>query len=354
MSFPAPVLIPAYQPGAHLVPLVEALLALGAPAVILIDDGGGRDYATLFAQAVALDPARVRLVRHAVNLGKGAALKTGLNYALVEFPDAPGVVTADADGQHHPVDIAHVAARLGATPGALVLGARSFAKDVPFRSRLGNGLTRFLMRFVAGQRLTDTQTGLRGIPATLIPHLLRLAPNGYEFELDMLLACKFQNCPIVEEPIKTIYLDNNQSSHFQPIRDSMRIYFLLFRFSLVSLSTAIVDNVVFGLVFWKTSNVAQSQIAGRTVALLYNYSTMRSVVFHSRQSHTTVLPKYIALVAANALVSYTIIQAIHARFGFAVIPTKICVETLLFIANFAIQRDFVFSRRARTAPGAVE
>jgi putative flippase GtrA len=161
----------------------------------------------------------------------------------------------------------------------------------------------------------------------------------------MLLACKFQSCPIVEEPIQTIYLDGNQSSHFQPIRDSMRIYFLLFRFSLVSLMTAVVDNAVFAGVFWKTANVAQSQIAGRTVALIFNYSAARTVVFHSRQKHAAVLPKYLALVAANAALSYTLIEALHASFGVAVIPAKLGVETLLFIANFALQRDFVFTKR---------
>jgi glycosyltransferase involved in cell wall biosynthesis len=352
VSFAAPVLIPAYQPGAYFVPLVEALLALGAPHIVLVDDGGGPDYAAVFTQAAQLDPSRVRLLRHAINLGKGAALKTGLNYALVEFPNSPGVVTADADGQHAAADIAAVAARLAANPNALVMGVRSFEKDVPFRSRIGNAATRFLMRMVAGQKVTDTQTGLRGIPAQFIPHLLRLAPSGYEFELDMLLACKFQSCPIVEEPIRTIYLEGNQSSHFQPVRDSMRIYFLLFRFSLVSLMTAVVDNVVFALVFRRTGNVAQSQIAGRIFALIFNYSAARTAVFHSRQRHAVVLPKYLALVAANAVLSYILIEALSYNFGISVIPAKLAVETLLFIANFAIQRDFVFTRKAAPPAGA--
>ncbi len=345
MSLATPVLIPAYKPGKYFVPLIADLLTLGAPAVMIIDDGSGPEYAALFSQASALDPARVRLLRHAINLGKGAALKMGLNYALVEFPHAPGFVTADADGQHAPADIARVSARLAANPDSLIMGVRTFKADVPFRSRLGNNATRALMHVVAGQKLTDTQSGLRGVPASLIPHLLRLTPSGYEFELDMLLTCKFQACPILEEPIQTIYLEGNQSSHFQPIRDSMRIYFLLFRFSLVSLFTAVVDNAVFALVFRSTASVAESQIAGRLIALIFNYSTARSVVFRSRQSHAVVLPKYLALVAANAALSYLFIEAIHSEFHFPIIPTKLGVETLLFIANFAIQRDFVFTRR---------
>ena len=93
-------------------------------------------------------------------------------------------------------------------------------------------------------RLGDTQTGLRGVPATLIPHLLRLQSSGYEFELDMLIACKHQGCPVVQQPIRTIYLGRNRSSHFHPILDSMRIYLVLFRFSLLAAVACLVEERV--------------------------------------------------------------------------------------------------------------
>src|SRR5206468_2047006 len=118
----------------------------------------GAEFAGIFEQAARLP--KVRLVSHAVNLGKGAALKTGIQHALSAFPQLRGVVTADADGQHHPEDIERVAARLVEQPEALVLGARSFDGSVPLRSRFGNLLTRRLMQLVVGARLQDTQTGL--------------------------------------------------------------------------------------------------------------------------------------------------------------------------------------------------
>ncbi len=83
------------------------------------------------------------------------------------MPDVAGVVTADADGQHAPEDIERVADVLAAQPEALVLGARSFGDDVPLRSRFGNILTRGIMHALLGRKLTDTQTGLRGIPVAL-------------------------------------------------------------------------------------------------------------------------------------------------------------------------------------------
>ena len=176
----------------------------------------------------------VHVVHHAVNLGKGAALKSGLNYALAEIPGLLGVVSADADGQHHADDILRIRGLLREHPERLILGVRQWEERVPWKSRVGNLVTRMLLRLMVGQSLSDTQTGLRGIPAALIPHLLRIPAQGYEFELDMLITCKHQAHPILEEPIRTIYLEENRGSHFRPVVDSMRIYFLLFRFGALS------------------------------------------------------------------------------------------------------------------------
>jgi glycosyltransferase involved in cell wall biosynthesis len=218
-----PIVIPAYKPGERLLELVDALLTLGVDAIILVDDGSGPDYAEYFQRVAVL--THVYLVQHAVNLGKGSALKTGMNYALVHFPDCCGVVTADADGQHHAGDIVRVAGRLRTNSDALIMGVREFRAGVPWKSRLGNQITRALTRVMVGQKLADSQTGLRGIPATLIAHLLRVPSVGYEFELYMLIACKHRGLPVLQEPIRTIYLNGNKSSHFHPIFDSMRIYF---------------------------------------------------------------------------------------------------------------------------------
>ncbi|MBC7925363.1 MAG: bifunctional glycosyltransferase family 2/GtrA family protein [Bryobacteraceae bacterium] len=341
-----PILIPAYQPSGHLVELVEALKRAAFHNIVVVNDGSGPGCERHF-EAIRQIPG-VHVVRHFVNLGKGAALRTGMNHALVVAPDAPGVVTADADGQHHPDDILEVAKRLSENPEALVLGVRTFGKGVPMRSRVGNDVTRVLLWILLGQNLRDTQTGLRGIPSGFVPHLLRLTSSGYEFELDMLLACKYQARKVIEEPIRTIYLDENKSSHFHPLFDSMRIYFLMFRFSLLSLFTAVLDNVVFAICFSVTGQLAQSQIVARVGSMLFNYAGARTLVFHSRQSHATVLPKYIALVCLNVLAGYLIIRFAHEQLGYPVIPSKIAVECLLFLFNFLVQRDHVFSRRPIT------
>jgi putative flippase GtrA len=340
-----PVVIPAYKPGSALVGLVSTLIERGVDAIVVVNDGSGPEFDECFRTVAGF--GGVVVVEHAVNLGKGAALKTGMNHALVQFRGCLGVVTVDADGQHSPDDALRVVQALRTNGDALVLGVRTFDGEVPWRSRIGNHVTRTMMRLIVGQNLSDTQTGLRAIPATLIPHLLRVPTSGYEFELDMLMACKHQGCPIVQVPIRTIYVENNRSSHFHPIFDSMRIYFLLLRFSVLSLLTAALDNVIFAATYSATASIGESQIVARLVAMLFNYLGARRVVFQSQQEHAIVVPKYVSLVVCNGVLSYILIQFLHYRIGIATVPSKLVSEGLLFIANFAIQRDFVFTKAKR-------
>ena len=341
------VLIPAYRPSESLPDLVRALAEKAIPAIVIVDDGSGPEYQDVFSRAAAFP--NVHLVRHATNLGKGAALKTGINYALCAFPELVGIVTADADGQHHPDDIERIAGTLLAHPDCLVLGSRGFDGDVPVRSRFGNTLTSMVVRALIGQKLTDTQTGLRGIPTSLLLRILRIESTGYEYELEMLIAAHHSSVPVIEEPIRTIYEAGNKYSHFNPIVDSMKIYFVLARFGSVSLMTALLDNLVFYLAFRHSGHVLGSQILGRLFAVGFNYSMVRSSVFYSKQRHKTVLPKYLLAVLVSGAISYAGIRFLSARLGINPVSAKLMVETVLFFANFAVQRVFIFKPQAQPA-----
>lgn len=338
----AAILFPAYRPSEVLVELVGKVAERCALPIVVIDDGSGPSYQDIFRQCEQFP--RVRVIRHAVNLGKGAALKTGINFALCACPALEGIVTADADGQHDTDDIAAISAKLLELGDCLVLGVREFGNRVPFRSRFGNILTRWVVRLLVGRNVSDTQTGLRGIPAILLPHLLKIPSNGYEFELDMLIACKHHNCRIVEERIETIYLEGNRSSHFNPVRDSMKIYFVLLRFGLLSLLTAALDNLVFiGAYLW-TESILRSQIVGRFAAVAFNYGAARRAVFLSGERHQVLLPKYLLLVVCSGAVSYLLIRAVTLALPVEVIWAKISAEAVLFALNFIVQRDFVFMK----------
>jgi glycosyltransferase involved in cell wall biosynthesis len=337
------VLIPAYVPEASLPQTVAALLERPFRAVVVVNDGSPASCEALFGQLRTMP--RVHVLAHTENLGKGASLKTGLGYVESAFPGCAGVVTADADGQHSPRDIIRVAEQLAANPQALVLGARRFDSDTPLRNRLGNQLSRLAVGLVVGQWLKDTQTGLRGIPRRLFVRLRAIPASGYEFELDVLTAAKHAGCEFVETPIETIYLSGNRSSHFNPLLDSMRVYFVLLRFGLVSVQTALLDNLVFLGVFSVGGGLLLSQAGGRLAGMLYQYSAARRAVFLSNESHRKTLPRYVILATASGVASYLLIRWLWGVAGMAVLPAKLLAETALFFVNFAVSRDFVFTRR---------
>ncbi len=237
---------------------------------------------------------------------------------------------------------------LSNNPGSLILGARVFEGRVPFRSRVGNVCTRILVRILLGERFQDSQTGLRALPAWFAASLLTLSSSGYDFELDMLIAARDNSVPVLEEPIQTIYEPGNPSSHFNPLLDSMKIYFVLARFCSVALATAVLDNLTFYLVYRSGKSLLAAQLAGRMAAILFNYVMVREKVFQARDRHAVAIPKYLALVAGSGSVSYAFIRLVTGANVVPVMPAKLGVESLLFFANFAIERDWIFVHSGRS------
>ena len=232
------ILIPAYEPDLRLVSLVRSLGAhLPDVGILVVDDGSGPAYDGVFE---VTETAGATLIRLPANRGKGVALKTGFAWVLENAP-GESVVCADCDGQHTPTDIARVAERI--TPETMVLGGRRFTGNVPARSRLGNSVSRRLFRLVTGSAVHDTQTGLRGYPADLVDWLTSVPGERFEYEFTLLLQARGAGVSIEEIEIETIYLDENASSHFRPVRDSLRIYAPLLRFAASSLTGYAIDVV---------------------------------------------------------------------------------------------------------------
>ncbi len=215
-------LIPAYQPTEVLLEVVDSVLQAGFSRVVVVNDGSKPECAPFF-EAVRNRP-KVTLLEHERNRGKGAALRTGLEHLHRTAPPGEvGVVTLDADGQHRAGDAWRVAEELERHPDALVLGVRSFTrKGVPWPRRIGNIFTRVVFAVLVGRIIRDTQTGLRGHPVGWIPELLTIDYDGYEYELEVLLYCRKR--PLRQVTIETVYIGENESSHFDLVRDSTRIY----------------------------------------------------------------------------------------------------------------------------------
>lgn len=340
------VLIPAYEPGAPLVDLVRELrLAEPGIAVLVVDDGSGPRFAHVFA-AAATEGAEV--LQHPRNRGKGEALKTGFVHVIAQHPDSD-VVTADADGQHTVADILAVVAALRADADSgtcdLVLGCRSFVGDVPARSRVGNTIARTAFRLAAGWSLTDTQTGLRGIPAEMLPWLSTLPGARFEYELRMLVRLRRDGYSAREVPIQTVYLEANASSHYRPVRDSLRVMTPLLLFSGSSVLAFFIDTVALLLMTWLTGWLVVSIITARAVSASANFAINRRWVFAHRERRRIAgeAVRYAALAAALLASNIVWITALTGL-GVPLLPAKLLTEIVLFVTSYQVQRRVVFGR----------
>ena len=338
------VLIPAYCPDEKMITLLEQISET-FEHILVVNDGSGEAYDVLFEQAgkyaVVLD--------HESNCGKGCALRTGFSYVLEHITDALGVVTIDADGQHTPADVMKCCDVFLKQPSKVVLGCRNFKEDtrIPARSRFGNRLTSHLMKFFCDISLSDTQTGLRVIPFSVLSEMLKVNGDRYEYEMNSIFRLKELNVEWTEVPIEVIYIDDNASSHFNPIKDSFRIYKVFFKFCVSSLGACILDMLLFLAAgyFLKSlipfSYIVVSTVIARICSGIFNYSINR-IVFASKANAVESGPKYFAVwlvqMTCSALFVSMLAHALPVHEGII----KIIVDTMLFFISYKIQQKWVF------------
>ncbi len=351
-EYDIPIIIPSYEPDEKLPALLKKLKDTGFRNIVLVNDGSGEAYIHYFEEAEALYGCLV--LHHAVNQGKGRALKTAFNYCLQEFGQMPGAITADSDGQHSPECILACAQAMLVNPEALILGCRCFEGDeVPARSEFGNKCTRMVMKYLTGITVSDTQTGLRGIPAFFMQQLLMVKGERFEFETNMLLETKTRKIPIVEVPIRTIYIEENKTSHFNPIRDSVKIYMIFGKFLFSSLSSSVVDLALFSLFCFllkdrqwgRITYVMVATVFARILSALYNYLLNLKVVFQSESSIGATLPRYALLAVIQMSLSAFLVGELYPLFGGAEVLVKMPVDVVLFFLSFLIQREFVYREK---------
>ena len=339
------VLIPAYQPRQVLVDTTTQLLAVGL-AVVVVDDGSGEEYQDVFS---GLDE-RVHLVRHAINRGKGAALKTGIEY-IEHIADRYVIITADADGQHAVSDVERIARAYRRHSHTLLLGSRTFeVDDIPLRSKFGNVLTRRIFSLLTHRRLNDTQTGLRAFDNDLVGFMLSVPGERFEYEMNVLLACSREGIEIVELPIKTIYENNNETSHFNPIKDSLAIYGQIIKFASSSLLAFGVDYMMFVLLLQLTSSwalatsVIFANTGARLVSASFNFTTNKKFVFCHKGTLAKSILSYALLAAVILLANTIFLTVLTSIFGIAPVLAKIITEIALFFASYFVQKNIIFAK----------
>jgi glycosyltransferase involved in cell wall biosynthesis len=212
--------IPAYNPGPELARvLAAASRELGPEAVIVIDDGA-TDGAGERARA-----AGVRVITHPVNRGKGAALRTGFEAALAA--GAEWIFTLDADGQHDPAEMPAFLAAAAGGGADLWLGNRmQDTAHMPWLRRLANRCTSSIISALAGQSISDSQSGYRLIGAPVL-RALDLKFDRFEAESEILIKASRAGFRIGSVPIRTIYGQERSTIH--PVRDTVRFISLVMK-----------------------------------------------------------------------------------------------------------------------------
>lgn len=348
------VVIPAYEPDDKLLGVLKDFTEQTDYSIVVVNDGSSDACRPVFD--VVRSYARVTLLEHEVNKGKGAAMKTAFAYIAEHFSSDEFVMTVDADGQHLVSDALRVAEKLAMQPDALVLGSRRFTGNVPFKSRAGNAITRAVFRFCTGVRVYDTQTGLRAFSASRIPEMIALKGDRYEYEINQLIFCTKNRIDIVEERIDTVYIEENKSSHFHAVKDSFRIYKVLLlgtsflRFLGASLFSFLIDTLIYYVTLAICTRytadpnlqILISESFARVVSSTCNYFLNRYLVFGGEHSKMS-FPKYALLVATIFAIQYAISILAVALLGenskwIIYVP----VQILMYPISYLLQRTFVF------------
>ncbi|NLK36805.1 MAG: glycosyltransferase [Epulopiscium sp.] len=343
------IVIPSLNPSHKLLALLKELRERGFLHMIIVNDGSSSQYDRYYQEAK--EEYGCTILVHDKNKGKGEALKTAFSYVVSALPDCKGVVTVDSDGQHLPKDVESCAQALVQHENALILGSRNFyGKEIPWKSRFGNIITNGVFGLLCGIWLKDTQTGLRAIPYSLLEEFIAVSGEGFEYETNMLLFIKKKKIPLIEVPIQTVYEKGGHTTHFHPLRDSLKIYALFFQFVLTSAASFLLDIGIFQvfIMFLKgkyASYIMISTIVARGISSIYNFAANKKQVFHSKEKITPELVKYYIICGIQMLSSATLVQGIYGMIGGREIFIKICVDIMLFFISFQMQREWVFAEK---------
>lgn len=343
------VIIPAFNPDEPLMLNFIEELSKEFNNIVTINDGSQSNHQAFFEQ-LARKP-NITVLTHCINLGKGQALKTAINATLVAFPNCKGIVTADCDGQHSISDIKKCAKAVLKNKDSLILGVRNFNQEnVPPKSRYGNKLTRTVFKLFIGLTITDTQTGLRGMSRKIATAFLETKGSRYEYESNMLIDCKLKEIDIVEIPIETIYINSNSGSHFNPLKDSLSIYKVFAKYIVASISSFIVDILLFtiflkllGMTTTISNTILVATILARLISSLYNFFINAKLVFKKMNNKSLI--KYATLVLVQMFLSGLAVTYISTLVVLSATLIKILVDSIIFVINFVIQREWIFKKK---------
>lgn len=350
------VLIPAYKPDKKMLVTLDELIKAGFSDILVVNDGSGEKFEPIFEEVKKMP--QCTLLVHPENKGKGAALKTAFQYFLDNREDKECIVAADADGQHLTKDII-ATAMASVEEKKVVLGVRDFSDpNVPPRSKMGNQITCTVFRLFFGMKIQDTQTGLRAFPRKYLEEILKAKGDRYEYETNMLFIINRKQIPLLEVKIETVYIEENKSSHFRVVRDSIRIYALILKYLVSSVGSAVLDELAFFIfknMGFLTSIIPipltfTAAILARIISSLFNFFVNAKVVFGEKADAKSFVKYYLLAavqISVSAAVVFLLEKVLHIESNIVSTLIKAVVDTVLFFFSFRIQHKWVFNEGKR-------
>ncbi len=342
------IIIPAYNPP---IKLFEALLTKLEGAfkhVLIVNDGSDESFNDFFKKL----ERKYHVLKHEYNLGKGEAIKTAYRFAYDNYKDVLAYVVIDCDNQHDIEDMINCCKAAIERPDSLVIGVRDFSLDtVPFKSKAGNKITRLMFKWLFNKDITDTQTGLRAISPNIVDKLLAVSGSRYNYELKCLITCCEENIPIVEVPIKTIYIENNKESRFNPVKDSFIIYKEFINYYLRLFIPYLISLLVFLIVFYfmNSNNDLKALIIVNIIAGIINIVTniimnYRNIYKHNNLGNNLV---YILKKILKIFIAGFFIYICYNLLNINLLLSKVLVDIILTIIIFLIFRNVGFKNEKK-------
>ncbi len=344
------LVIPSYNPDARLIELLQSLFARWDGPVIVVDDGSGPESARFFSLCRDLGAT---VVAHEQNRGKGEALKTGFAFAASLTPRPVGVVCADDDCRHLPKDVLAVGRALVAEPSSLVLGCRDFsAPEIPPLTHFANLCTRLAVHLFCGVRVSDTQSGLRGLPMDFAVHMCDEEAAGFEFEAAMLAEAERSGIPFSKVGIAYVNDPGAPLSEFRPVVDTVRILAVMVelfaKYALSSVFCYALDFVLFALLMrllgasLGVAAITASTVIARIISAGTNFAVNRRKVFGAGVSARRIA-RYVVLSAGIMVASAVAVGWLAPATGVSAVVVKPLVDFALFFVNYKAQQLWVFA-----------
>lgn len=352
------IVIPCLEPTSKLLSYIDELVMNEFKHIIVVNDGSGREYDEIFNEIEKKQGCKV--LGYSKNCGKGYALKWAYQYIAFHLKDAKGIITVDSDGQHSIQDVCKIDDRLTSLQDkkTLVLGARDFSgENIPFKSRLGNRVSSFMCMLLNGKWFKDTQTGLRGFDIQLLPMMLSVEGDRFEYEMNVLNQCLQNKVNVMSESIQTIYENNNKSTHFKAVSDSFCIAKAILgqfiKFAGVSCLSSLVDLSIAWILFEQLKNYIQNDflriacatIIARLISMSINYILNKYAVFDESKKRSKSIGRYIVLCIIVMCLSSCSVFLMKCLLKLDEKMIKVLVDMLLFVFSYKMQKQWVFHQR---------